>query len=55
MSELWYRLIVAFERIGYGVAPELGKFINDQIVDFPVNLFKFDSSPEDRTCYSGKY
>ena len=54
-NEEWYRLVVAFERVGYGIAPEFGSYINDQIYDFPVHLFKFESSPEQRTSGSGKY
>ncbi len=53
--EEWFRLVVALERVGYGVAPELGPYINDHIVNFPVHLFKFKSSPEQRTSGSGKY
>ena len=53
--EEWFRLVVALERVGYGVAPELGPYINDQIYNFPVHLFKFKSSPEQRTSGSGKY
>ena len=54
-NEDWFRLVVAFERVGYGVAPEFGPYINEHIIDFPVHLFKFKSLPEQRTSGSGKY
>ena len=54
-NEDWFRLVVALERVGYGIAPEFGPYINEYILDCPVHLIKFKSLPEQRTSGSGKY
>ena len=51
----WFRLVVALERVGYGIAPELGLYLYSFNQFAPISLFKLESTPEDRQKSFGKY
>ena len=51
----WYRIIVALERVGYGIVPEFGVFLYKKNAKTPMYLFKLNSKPEDRQNSSGIY
>ena len=51
----WFRIVVALERVGYGIAPELGLYLYNLDRNAPISLFKLESTPESRQQSSGKY
>ncbi len=51
----WLRIVVALERIGYGITPELGLYLYNLGPHSRVSLFKLESTPEDRQKSSGQY
>ena len=51
----WFNVLIALERVGYGVVPDLGFEIFKAYAPTPAAIFKLKSTPEDRTKSSGKY
>ena len=51
----WYRLTVALERLGYGIAPDFG--FDNSLSDESglISIFKLESSPKERTEGSENY
>ena len=63
-DSLWFQIVFALEQAGFGIAPELPAFLNNYLKNQsqsdqrPVThllIFKYESSPEDRTTSSGRY
>ena len=50
-----YRVLVAFNRLGYGIAPESALGLYRTNLNYPVYVYKFESTPEEREQSSPDY
>ncbi len=55
VAEHWYQALVAFHRVGYGLAPDLMLFLWDNHAEDEVVLFKYSTDFNDRTKSSGNF
>ena len=50
-----YRVLVAFNRLGFGIAPEMVLGMYRTNLNYPVYVYKFESTPEEREQSSPDY
>ena len=55
IAEHWYKALVSFHRVGYGLAPDLMLFLARDSLDEEVILFKYSTDFNDRTKSSGNF
>ena len=51
----WYRLKIAFERLGYGIAPDFALWTYHSNPNYPVLIYKSESTPIERVNYCRSY